>query len=66
MRRLSKNEVRVVNTGSLSTGGRVQSGLIWAELTSPVSTEVGGEKMSLFKKIEKHWHLIGWGQKEEE
>ena len=44
MRRLSKNEVRVVNTGSLSTGGRVQSGLIWAELTRPVSTEVGGEK----------------------
>ena len=69
---LSKNEVLLVNIGSLSTGGRVtairdtkkQHGAVdkraKIQLTSAVCTEVG-EKIAISRKINKHWRLIGWG-----
>lgn len=67
---LSRNEVLLVNIGSLSAGGRVsairdpknQHGDKRAKviLTSAVCTDVG-EKIAISRKINKHWRLIGWG-----
>jgi len=62
--KLTKNEVLMVNIGSLSTGGRViavKADLAKIGLTTPVCTEVG-EKIALSRRIDKHWRLIGWGQ----
>ncbi|KAK3912440.1 Eukaryotic translation initiation factor 2 subunit 3 [Frankliniella fusca] len=64
VQKLSKNEVLLVNIGSLSTGGRVlatKMDLAKISLTSPVCTEIG-EKIALSRRVEKHWRLIGWGQ----
>merc|ERR1712228_148875 len=64
VQKLSKNEVLMVNIGSLSTGGRViavKADLAKISLTTPVSTSVG-EKIALSRRVEKHWRLIGWGQ----
>ncbi|XP_048577820.1 eukaryotic translation initiation factor 2 subunit 3, X-linked [Nematostella vectensis] len=62
--KLTKNEVLMVNIGSLSTGGRVlavKADLAKIVLTQPVCTEIG-EKIALSRRVEKHWRLIGWGQ----
>merc|ERR1712241_1256437 len=62
--KLSKNEVLMVNIGSLSTGGKVtavKADLAKISLTQPVCTEIG-EKLALSRRIDKHWRLIGWGQ----
>uniref|UniRef100_A0A2K5N701 protein-synthesizing GTPase n=1 Tax=Cercocebus atys TaxID=9531 RepID=A0A2K5N701_CERAT len=64
VQKLSKNEVLMVNIVSLSTGGRVsavKADLGKIVLNNPVCTEVG-EKIALSQRVEKHWHLIGWGQ----
>lgn len=64
VQKLAKNEVLMVNIGSLSTGGRVNAvklDLAKVALTQPVCTEVG-EKIALSRRIDKHWRLIGWGQ----
>ncbi|EDV25000.1 eukaryotic translation initiation factor 2 gamma [Trichoplax adhaerens] len=64
VQKLSKNEVLMVNIGSLSTGGRVvavKADLAKVLLTQPVCTETG-EKIALSRRVEKHWRLIGWGQ----
>ncbi|CAD7680025.1 unnamed protein product [Nyctereutes procyonoides] len=49
VQKLSKNEVLMVNIGSLSTVSAVKADLGKIVLTNPVCTE-------------KHWRLIGWGQ----
>ena len=57
VQRLSRNEVLMVNIGSLSTGGRVsavRADLAKIALTQPVCTEVG-EKIALSRRVEKHW-----------
>lgn len=62
--KLARNEVLMVNIGSLSTGGRVvavKSDMAKVALTQPVCTEVG-EKIALSRRIDKHWRLIGWGE----
>ncbi|KAF7989405.1 hypothetical protein HCN44_008079 [Aphidius gifuensis] len=62
--KLSKNEVLLVNIGSLSTGGRVvatKADLAKISLTNLVCTEIN-EKIALSRRVEKHWRLIGWGQ----
>jgi translation initiation factor 2 subunit 3 len=62
--KLSKNEMLMVNIGSLSTGGRViavKADLAKIGLTTPVCTSVG-EKIALSRRVEKHLRLIGWGQ----
>lgn len=62
--KLSKQEILLVNIGSLSTGGRViatKADLAKIALTTPVCTEVG-EKIALSRRVDKHWRLIGWGQ----
>ncbi|KAM7041351.1 eukaryotic translation initiation factor 2 subunit 3, X-linked-like isoform 4-T4 [Molossus nigricans] len=64
VQKLCKNEVLMMNVGSLSTGGRVsavKADLGKIVLTNPVCTEVG-EKIALSRRVEKHWRLIGWGQ----
>ncbi|KAG1689939.1 Eukaryotic translation initiation factor 2 subunit 3, X-linked [Nymphon striatum] len=64
VQKLVKNEVLMVNIGSLSSGGRVlavKADLAKISLNCPVCTEVG-EKIALSRRIEKHWRLIGWGQ----
>lgn len=61
--KLTKGEVLMVNIGSLSTGGRVvavKDDAAKIALTDPICTEVS-EKITLSRRIEKHWRLIGWG-----
>merc|ERR1712142_1071602 len=60
----SKNEILMVNIGSLSTGGRVlavKADLAKIVLTQPVCTEIG-EKIALSRRVDRHWRLIGWGE----
>lgn len=60
VQRLSKNEVLLLNIGSLSTGGRVlatKADLAKISLTTPVCTE-SGEKISLSRRVEKHWRYV--------
>ena len=69
---LARNEILLVNIGSLSAGGRVSAireaknkhGVVEKKakinLTTPVCTDVG-EKIAISRKINKHWRLIGWG-----
>lgn len=57
VQRLTKNEILMVNIGSLSTGGRVlamKADLAKIGLTNPVCTEIG-EKIALSRRVEKHW-----------
>ena len=60
MQKLSKNEILMVNIGSLSTGGRVlavRADLAKIGLTAPVCTEIG-EKIALSRRVEKHWRWV--------
>ena len=60
VQKLSKNEILMVNIGSLSSGGRVlavKADLAKVGLTSPVCTEIG-EKIALSRKVEKHWRYV--------
>uniref|UniRef100_T1DE72 protein-synthesizing GTPase n=1 Tax=Psorophora albipes TaxID=869069 RepID=T1DE72_9DIPT len=64
VQKLTRNEMLLVNIGSLSTGGRVvasKADLAKIALTNPVCTEKD-EKIALSRRVEKHWRLIGWGQ----
>lgn len=57
VQKLTKNEMLMVNIGSLSTGGRVlavKADLAKITLTQPVCTEEG-EKIALSRRIDKHW-----------
>lgn len=60
--KLAKNEVLMVNIGSVATGAKVigvKGDAAKLSLTSPACTEVG-EKIALSRRIEKHWRLIGY------
>jgi len=62
--KLVKNEMLMVNIGSLSAVARVLAvkvDLAKIVLTTPVCTEVG-EKIALSRRIDKNFRLIGWGQ----
>lgn len=62
--KLSRNEVLMLNIGSMCTGARVaavRGDLAKLALTSPVCTKAE-EKVALSRRVEKHWRLIGWGQ----
>jgi translation initiation factor 2 subunit 3 len=62
--KLTKQEILMLNIGSMSTGARVvavKNDLAKLQLTSPVCTS-RGEKIALSRRVEKHWRLIGWGQ----
>jgi len=61
--KLAKDEMLMVNIGSLSTGGKVLGAKADAAkifLNQPVCTEQG-EKIALSRRIDRHWRLIGWG-----
>jgi len=61
--KLAKDEMLMVNIGSLSTGGKVVGAKADAAkiaLHQPVCTEQG-EKIALSRRIDRHWRLIGWG-----
>merc|ERR1719318_1122921 len=61
--KLTKDEMLMVNIGSLSTGGKVLGAKADAAkifLNQPVCTEQG-EKIALSRRIDRHWRLIGWG-----
>lgn len=58
-----KNEILMVNIGSSSTGGKIikkKNQIIELKLTTPICCEFG-DKVTLSKRIDKHWRLIGWG-----
>jgi len=58
-----KNEILMINIGSSSTGGKIlkkKSKFIEFQLTAPICCEFG-DKVTLSKRIDKHWRLIGWG-----
>ena len=60
---LSLNEILMVNICSSSTGGKIikmKDNLIEFKLTTPICCEFGN-KVTLSKRIDKHWRLIGWG-----
>lgn len=62
--KLARQELLMLNIGSMSTGARVlavRNDLAKLQLTSPVCTSKG-EKIALSRRVEKHWRLIGWGQ----
>ena len=64
VQKLSKNEVLMLNIGSMCTGARVlsvKSDVSKMQLPSPVCTKEG-EKIALSRRVDKHWRLIGWGQ----
>jgi translation initiation factor 2 subunit 3 len=64
VQKLSKQEVLMLNIGSMCTGARVlsvKSDVSKMQLTSPVCTKEG-EKIALSRRVDKHWRLIGWGQ----
>ncbi|VDP75122.1 unnamed protein product [Schistosoma curassoni] len=57
VQKLSKNEVLMVNIGSLSSGGcviAVKGDLAKIRLNSPVCTQVD-EKIALSRRVERHW-----------
>ncbi|CAF4320252.1 unnamed protein product, partial [Adineta steineri] len=61
---LTKNEILMVNIGSLCTGGRVvdvQGELAKIQLTNPVCTQVS-EKVALSRRVGQSFRLIGWGE----
>jgi translation initiation factor 2 subunit 3 len=58
--KLTKNELLMVNIGSLSTGGRVaavKADLAKIVLTQPVCTSVG-EKIALSRRVARHWRCV--------
>lgn len=62
--KLAKGEALMINVGSTSTGGKVESvggGEAVIQLVQPVCT-TAGEKVALSRKVEKNWRLIGWGE----
>nr|AAW27605.1 SJCHGC00533 protein [Schistosoma japonicum] len=64
VQKLFKNEVLMVNIGSLFSGGcviAVKGDLAKIRLNSPVCTQVD-EKIALSRRVERHWRLIGWGE----
>mmetsp|Transcript_11437 Transcript_11437/g.41849 ORF Transcript_11437/g.41849 Transcript_11437/m.41849 type:complete len:467 (-) Transcript_11437:124-1524(-) len=62
--KLSKQEVLMLNIGSMCTGAKVlavKNDLAKLSLVSPVCTKEG-EKIALSRRVDKHWRLIGWGK----
>ncbi|GFQ05911.1 eukaryotic translation initiation factor 2 subunit 3 [Phtheirospermum japonicum] len=62
--KLVKEEILMLNIGSMSTGARVvavRNDIVKLHLTSPVCTGID-EKVALSRRIDMHWRLIGWGK----
>ncbi|KAF7493936.1 Eukaryotic translation initiation factor 2 subunit 3 [Sarcoptes scabiei] len=64
VQKLAKNEVLMLNIGSLSTGGKViaiRGDMAKILLYTPVCIEIG-EKIALSRRVDRHWRLIGWAK----
>jgi len=64
VQKLAKQEVLMLNIGTQATGGKVlavKADLAKIQLFTPVCVDVG-ESISLSRRIDRHWRLIGWGQ----
>lgn len=64
VKNIMKNEILMINIGSTSVGGTVlavKSDLAKLSLSSPVCANIE-EKLSISRKIGRHWRLIGWGK----
>lgn len=64
VQKLAKNEVLMLNIGSLSTGGKVvaiKGDMAKISLYTPVCIEIG-EKIALSRRVDRHWRLIGWAK----
>jgi translation initiation factor 2 subunit 3 len=60
---LKLNEILMINIGSSSTGGKVikkKNNLIELHLTTPICCKLES-KITISRRIQKHWRLIGWG-----
>jgi translation initiation factor 2 subunit 3 len=58
------NEILMVNIGNSSTGGRVlkkKKSLVYLLLTLPICCQKLS-KVTISRRIDKHWRLIGWGE----
>mmetsp|Transcript_61641 Transcript_61641/g.127370 ORF Transcript_61641/g.127370 Transcript_61641/m.127370 type:complete len:435 (+) Transcript_61641:184-1488(+) len=56
-------EILMINIGSSSTGGKIvkkKKNAIEILLTTPICCEMES-KVTLSRRIDKHWRLIGWG-----
>lgn len=54
----------MLNIGTQATGGKVlavKADLAKIQLSTPVCVDVG-ENISLSRRVDRHWRLIGWGQ----
>lgn len=64
VKKITKGEVLMVNVGSTSTGGSVDSveeqKIKISLVGNPVCAQVG-EKVTISRRIENKWRLIGWG-----
>lgn len=64
MNNLSKDEVLLLNIGSLASGGRVISvkkDLAKIQLFKPVCADIS-DRIALSRRIDGHYRLIGWGE----
>mmetsp|Transcript_48099 Transcript_48099/g.113502 ORF Transcript_48099/g.113502 Transcript_48099/m.113502 type:complete len:435 (+) Transcript_48099:72-1376(+) len=60
---LNLGEILMINIGSSSTGGKIikkKKNAINLCLTTPICCEME-TKVTLSRRIDKHWRLIGWG-----
>ena len=61
---LCLNEILMVNVGNSTTGGRVlrkRKNLTYLLLTIPICCQKS-TKVTISRRIDKHWRLIGWGE----
>jgi translation initiation factor 2 subunit 3 len=62
--KITKGEILLINVRSNSTGGRVENmtekSIKITLIGAPCCAEIG-EKVSISRKIENKWRLIGWG-----
>ena len=61
--KISKGEVLMFNIGSQTVGGKIiatKKDLLKISLTQPICSSLQ-TKISVSRRIEKHWRLIGWG-----
>lgn len=62
--KLAKQEVLMLNIGTQATGGKVlavKADLAKIQLSTPVCVDIG-ESISLSRRIDRHWRLIGYGK----
>jgi len=62
--KITKDEILLLNIGSLASHGRVlavRGDQAKIQLSKPVCAEIS-DKLALSRRIQGHFRLIGWGQ----